>query len=330
MRAMIVEGWGEPETLRLAERPRPEPGPGEVLIAVAAAGLNFADILMIGGTYQEKPTFPFSPGLELAGRVAAVGSGVAGVKPGQRVMALVDHGAFADFALARQSDVFALPDTMDDLTAAGFPIAYGTAHGALKWRAALAPGELLLVNGAAGGVGLTAVEVGKAMGAYVVASARGAEKLAVAKDHGADALIDYGAEPVRDRLKAIAAGLGKPGVDVLFDPVGGEAFETAFRAMGWGGRILVIGFAGGAVAPIPANILLVKNLAALGFYWGSYRTHRPDLLSAEFAELFAWHAAGRLKPHVSHRLPLAQAAEGLRLIKERRSTGKVVLDLTVP
>ena len=324
MRAMLCHEWGGPEALTLGEIESPRPGPGEVAVAVEAAGVNFADTLMIAGKYQEKPPFPFSPGLEVAGRVVAVGAKVTRIAPGQRVMALTDHGGFAEVALARESDVFAIPDSMTAVMAAGFPITYGTAHGALVWQARLQPDEDLLVHGAAGGVGLAAVEVGKALGARVIATAGGPEKLAIAEDHGADHLIDYKTQDIRAEVKAFTEGRG---VDVVFDPVGGDVFDASLRCIAWGGRLLVIGFAAGRVPQIPANILLVKNVAAMGLYWGSYRKQAPALVAQQFADLFAWFEAGKLKPHVSHALPLSQAGEALTLLTGRRSTGKVVLTM---
>jgi len=325
MRAVLCRRWAGPEALTLEETDPPQAGPGEVLLRVEAAGLNFADCLMIEGKYQERPAFPFAPGLEAAGEVAAVGEGVTRVSPGDRVMALTDSGAFAEAAVARESGVFKIPDTMDWATAAGFPITYGTAHGALRWHADLQAGETLVVHGAAGGVGLAAVEVGKALGAQVIATAGGRDKLAVAQAHGADHLIDYRDEDIRKRVKAITDGRG---ADVIFDPVGGPVFEASLRSIAWRGRLLVIGFAGGQVPQIPANILLVKNIAAMGVYWGSYRKKDPARLQSEFTELFDWWQAGKLKPHVSHCLPLAEAAAALDLLKARKSTGKVVLTMT--
>ncbi len=322
MRAVLCHAWGGPETLTLADVPAPEPGPGEVLIAVAAAGVNFADSLIIAGQYQEKPPFPFAPGLESAGRVLAVGDGVGRVEPGDRVLALTDWGAYAERAVARESDVFLLPDGMNFAEAAGFPITYGTAHGALRWHAGLRAEETLLVHGAAGGVGLAAVEAGKAIGARVIATAGGAEKLAIAEAHGADDLIDYRKEDIRERVKAMTGGRG---ADVVFDPVGGDVFDASLRCTAWGGRILVIGFAAGRVPQIPANILLVKNIAAMGVYWGSYRKRAPARLAEEFAELFGWYEAGKLKPHVSHRFDLSEAPAAIEMLTSRKSTGKVVL-----
>ena len=324
MRALLCQAFGGPETLTVGTLPDPAPGPGQVLLRVRAAGLNFADTLMIEGKYQEKPPFPFAPGLEVAGEVAALGEGCRRLKVGDRVLAAVGAGGFAELAVAQERDAFVLPDAMDFVTAAGFTVTYGTAHGGLVWRARMQPGETLVVHGAAGGVGLAAVEVGKAMGARVIATAGGAEKLAVAKEHGADALIDYRNEDLRERLKALTEGRG---ADVYFDPVGGSAFEASLRAIAWEGRIVVIGFAGGGVPQIPANILLVKNVSALGFYWGSYRTRAPDRLAAQFDDLFGWFEQGLLKPHVSHRLPLAEAAEGFTLLRERKATGKVVVEI---
>lgn len=326
MRAVLCREFGSHENLVVEEVPAPpDPGPGQVKLRLRAAGLNFADLLMVGGTYQEKPALPFSPGLEAAGQVIAVGPGVTRVAPGDRVLALLDHGGFAEQALARETDVHKLPDGLDDATAAGFAIAYGTAHGALRWRAGLEPGEAVLIHGAGGGVGLAAVEVAKAMGATVIATAGDTGKLAIAREHGADYLIDYKAEALRGRVKAICDGLGKTGVEVVYDPVGGEVFDQSLRCMSWCGRLVLIGFASGSVPQIPANILLVKNLTVLGLYWGSYRRHRPDLIAGAFAELFAWHEAGKLRPHISHSLDLDRAREALDLIKTRRSTGKVVL-----
>lgn len=322
MRAVLCNEWGGPERLALGEVPPPEPGPGEVLISVAAAGVNYADVLMVAGKYQERPPFPFSPGLEVAGTVAGLGDGVTGLAPGARVLALTNAGGFAEQVVARTRDVFVLPEAMDFVTAAGFPITYGTAHGAMVWRAGLSAGEVLLVHGAAGGVGLATVEVGKALGATVIATAGGPDKLAVAEAHGADHLIDTRREDIRERVKALTGGRG---ADVVFDPVGGEVFDASLRAVAWGGRLVVIGFAAGRVQQIPANILLIKNLSALGFYWGSYRKHAPDMITAQFARLFEWFEAGKLAPHVSHRLDLARAAEALELLTSRRSTGKVVL-----
>jgi NADPH2:quinone reductase len=323
MRVIEARAWGGLDQLAPAERPDlPEPEADQVLIEVAAAGLNFADSLLIAGKYQERPLPPFVPGFEVAGRVKAVGAHVRRVKLGDRVMAVLDQGGFAEQVLAREADCFPIPPEMDFATAAGFAIAYGTSHGALEWRAQIKPGELLLVLGASGGVGLTAVEIGKAMGATVIACAGGPEKLAIAKAHGADHLIDYRAENLRQRIKEICDG---GGVDVVYDPVGGELFDQALKCTNWGGRLLIVGFAGGGVPQIPANYLLVKNLAALGIYWGSYRRKQPQLVEASFRQLFSWYREGRLKPLISNRFDLTEAATALELLTSRRATGKVVL-----
>ena len=324
MRAVVCRGWGDPESLKLEDVAEPEAGPGQVKLAVCAAGVNFADTLMAAGKYQEKPPFPFSPGLEVAGVIEALGPGVTGLTVGQRVMAVLDYGGFAEYAVANAVDVFPLTDSMDFATAAGFPITYGTSHVALVERAGLRAGETLLVHGAAGGVGLTAVEIGKALGATVIATAGGADKLAVAAAHGADHLIDYKSEDIRERVKALT---GDRGADVVYDPVGGEVFEKSLRCVAWDARLLVIGFTGGGVPKIPANILLVKNCAVIGLYWGSYRRHKPQVIADSFQDLFRLFDQGKLQPLVSQTLPLDQAPEALRLLLDRRSTGKVVLSL---
>lgn len=322
MHAVMCKEWGGPEKLSLEEASAPPLRAGAVRIAVQAAGVNFADLLLIAGQYQEKPALPFTPGAEAAGVITEVGAGVSGLKTGDRVMALTGLGAFAEEAVVDAGRVVPIPQSMDFITAAGFPVAYGTSHGALEWRARLQPGEWLLVLGAAGGVGLTAVEIGKALGARVIACAAGAEKLEVARQHGADHLIDYSREDIRERVKAITGGRG---ADVVYDPVGGDAFDAALRSIAWGGRIIVIGFAAGRVPQIPANIVLVKNIDVIGFYWGSYQAHKPDLLRSSFTRLFRWFQEGKLKPHVSHTLPLRDAAQGLDLLRQRKATGKVVL-----
>jgi NADPH2:quinone reductase len=321
MRALVCTAL-DGESLGPGELPAPEPGPGEVLVKVAAAGVNFADTLMVAGTYQERPELPFAPGLELAGTVEALGEGVGRVKPGERVMALTGHGAFAEYAVAREADVFPIPEKMDFETAAGFAVTYGTAHGALRWHADLQPGETLMVHGAAGGVGLAAVECGKALGARVIASAGGPDKLQVARDHGADATIDYRAEDVKTRMRELTGGRG---VDAVFDPVGGAVFDASLRATAWGGRLVVIGFAGGTVQQIPANILLVKNVSVHGMYWGANRIHAPERLAAQFAELFDWYLQGRIRPYVSHVYPLDEGARALADLKARKTKGKVAI-----
>jgi NADPH2:quinone reductase len=326
MRALQCETLGKPSDLKLVDLPDlPSPKAGEIKIKVASAGLNFADTLMIAGQYQQKPDLPFTPGLEIGGTVLEIGPGETRIKVGDKVMAAVDHGGFAEQAIARAADVVPIPTGMDPVVAGGFVIAYGTSYGALVWKARLQEGELLLVHGAAGGVGLTAVEIGKALGAKVIATAGGADKCAVAAEHGADWTIDYRSENVRDRVKAIAAGLGRDGVDVVYDPVGGEIFDASLRCVAWGARLLVVGFAAGQIQKIPANILLVKNIDAQGFYWGSYRRHHPALILECFEGLGRLYAAGRLKPHISHRFALENYSQAFDILVARKSTGKIVL-----
>lgn len=323
MRAILCREYGAIDKLAVANVPEPPLGNGQVLIDVHAAGINFGEMLMVLGQYQEKPPLPFTPGFEAAGIVRAVGDGVTTVKPGDRVMAALPWGGYAEVAVAAASAAFPIPQAMDFVTAAGFPIAYGTAYGAFAWRAQLKPAETALVLGAAGGVGLAAVEVAAAMGATVIAAAGDAAKCALARAHGATHAIDYRREDLRERVRALTDGRG---ADVVFDPVGGDAFAQALRAVAWSGRMLVIGFAAGSVPQIPANHVLVKNIDIMGFHWGTYRTRRPELLTPAFARLCGWYAEGRLRPVVSHRLPLAAAPEAYRLLRERRATGKIVLE----
>ncbi len=324
MRAVLCTKWGEPADLTVGEAPEPTLGDGQVLIERVAAGHKSADTLLIAGKYQEKPPFPFIPGGEGAGRVLRVGDGVTGCRPGDRVLAMLNGGGFAERVAAVETDVVPIPEAMDFPAAAGFPIAYGTAHGALIWRAGLRPGEVLLVHGAAGGVGLAAVEVGKTLGATVIATAGGPDKLAVAEAHGADRLIDTRSADLRTAVKDLTDGRG---ADVIFDPVGGDVFDASLRCIAWGGRIVIIGFAAGRVPQIPANILLVKNVSAVGLYWGSYRRRDPGRGRGQFDDLFRWYGEGKLRPHVSHQLPLERVADAMALMLERKSTGKVVLNI---
>ena len=322
MKAMLCREWGGPDSLRLEEVARPPLAAHEARIRVRACGVNFADTLLIAGQYQDRPPLPFTPGMEVGGVVREVGAGVSHVKPGDRVLASVGRGGYAEEVVAEAEIVHRIPDGMDFVTAAGFPVAYSTSHGAFAWRGRLRAGEWVLVLGASGGVGLTAVEIAKAMGATVIAAAGGAEKLAVAKRAGADHLINYTSEDLRDRVKAITGGRG---VDVVYDPVGGDAFDQSLRCIAWEGRVIIIGFAAGRIPQIPANLVLVKNIDVVGFFWGSYRRYKPHLMGESYQHLFRWFEAGKLHPHVSHRLPLTDAAKALDLLKTRKSTGKVVL-----
>jgi NADPH2:quinone reductase len=324
MRAIVCEEWGDPETLRLGELPTPHMGPGQVRIRMRAAGVNFADTVLVRGNYQEKPDFPFAPGLEGAGEILEVASDVTSFKPGDRVMAVVPAGGFAEEAVCNATNAFALPEGMDYPTAAAFPVAYGTSHLALVHRANLQPGETVLVLGAGGGVGLTAIECAKAIGATVIAAASTPEKLALAEARGADHLINYTEDDLRAELRKLTDGKG---VDVVYDPVGGDPAQAAMRSMAWCGRFLVIGFASGEVPQFPGNYLLVKNISIVGVYWGAYRTREPEIFRDGFAELTRWWSEGKLKPHVSQVFPLAEAPRALAMLESRQSTGRLVIDI---
>ncbi len=324
MRAIVCKDWGEPADLELGELPEPDLGPGQVRIRMRAAGVNFADIVLVRGQYQEKPELPFAPGLEGAGEILEVGDGVTDFEPGDRVMALTTTGGFAEQAVCDASTVFHTPDGMDDQTAAAFAVAYGTSHLALTHRANLQPGETVLVLGAGGGVGLTAIECAKAVGATVIAAASTDEKLALATERGADHTINYADADLRAEIRKLTDGNG---VDVVYDPVGGDLATAAMRSMAWAGRFLVIGFASGDVPQFPANYLLVKNIAIVGVYWGAYRTKEPETMRAGFKELGQWWNEGKLKPHVSKVYPLAEAPAALAALEGRQATGRLVIDI---
>jgi len=321
MRAVICRAWGPIDDLRLEDVAAPVPRAGQVLIDVRATGVNYADSIMVAGRYQTKPDFPFSPGLETAGVVARCGDGVTRYAPGDRVMAILAHGGFAEQAVADEVETFAIPSAMPFDEAGAFPIAYVSSHVAIRWQGRLEAGETMLVLGAAGGVGLTAVEIGKAMGARVIAAASTAEKLAVAREHGADDVIDYAREKLTERVMDLTGGKG---ADVCFDPVGGDLFDAALSSLGWGGRILLVGFVGG-IPQIPANRLLVKHRSALGSALRYFRWHAPDKLRRTVDELLAWYAEGKLKPRVTHRLPLEQTVDAIRLLTDRKAYGKIVV-----
>lgn len=299
----------------------PTPRKGEIRVRIATCGLNFADLLMIKGTYQDTPPTPFTLGMEVAGVVDSLGEGVEGFAHGDRVAVFGGQGGLADYGCFDAIRAVKLPDTMSWTDAAAFQIAYGTSHVALDHRARMQPGETLLVLGAAGGVGLTAVEIGKLMGATVIACARGADKLEAAKAAGADHLIDATTQDIRAEVKALG------GADVVYDPVGGEQWEAAFRACKPEARLIPIGFASGDVPQVKSNHLLVKNLSVLGVYWGGYLQFRPEVLTGSLATLMQWHAEGRLKPHVSNTYPLEEADKGLEMLRTRKSTGKVVITI---
>lgn len=317
MRALQVTKSKTPATL--IDSAIPNPKEGEVRLKIEACGLNFADLLMEQGKYQDTPEAPFTLGMEVAGVVDLLGPDTDGPAPGTRVAVFGGQGGLADYGCFPVERAVTLPDTMSAPHAAAFQIAYGTSHLALHHRARMQPGETLLVLGAAGGVGLTAVEIGKLMGANVIACARGQEKLDIAQNAGADHLIDAETDDIRARVRDLG------GADVVYDPVGGEQWQAAFRACKPEARLLPIGFASGEVPQIPANHLLVKNLSVLGVYWGGYLKFQPSVVTDSLRTLFNWYEEGRIKPHVSHVLPLDQAREGLELLRSRKSTGKVVI-----
>jgi len=322
MKAILCTELTGPDGLHLAELPDPTAGPGEVVVGIRACGVNFADTLIVQGKYQEKPPLPFVPGAEIAGDVLAVGKDVTHLRPGQRVAALCQTGGFAQQVAVDAQRCVPLPDAMAYEPAAGFLITYGTSHVALAHRAQVQPGETLLVHGAAGGVGLAAVEIGALLGAEVIATASSAEKLALARKYGAAHTIDYTQEDFVGRVKAITGGQG---ADVILDPVGGDVFDRSLRCIAWEGRLLIIGFASGRIPQIPAGLLLVKNVSALGLYWGAYAQRDPQVLTDSLATLFAWRAQGKLTPHISTTYPLEETGKALRALMERRSTGKVVV-----
>ncbi len=322
MKAVLCKQFGPPDSLVLEELAAPRAGAGEVVVSVKAASVNFPDVLIIQNKYQFKPPLPFSPGSELAGVVKEVGAGVQDVKPGDRVMAFTTYGAFAEEVKTEASRLIPLPEKMDFVTGAAFLLTYATTDHALRDRGALAAGETLLVLGAAGGVGLAAVEIGKVLGARVIACASSEDKLAVCRSHGADATINYASEDLRERIKTLTDGRG---VDVVYDAVGGPYSEPAFRSIAWRGRHLVVGFAAGEIPKLPLNLALLKGAAAVGVFWGDFARREPKRFAASVEQLTKWFAEGRLKPHVSQTLPLEKAAEALKLMAARQVKGKLVL-----
>jgi NADPH:quinone reductase len=325
MKAVLCKQFGPPDSLVVEEVSSPRAGPGEAVISVKAASLNFPDVLIIQNKYQFKPPLPFSPGSELAGVVKEVGAGVVGFKPGDRVMAFTTYGAFAEEAKTEASRLLPLPQGMDFATGAAFLLTYGTTDHALRDRGALAAGETLLVLGAAGGVGLAAIEIGKALGARVIACASSEEKLAACRDHGADATINYATEDFRERTKTLTDGKGP---DVIYDPVGGAYAEPAFRSIAWRGRHLVVGFAAGEIPKLPLNLALLKGASVVGVFWGDFARREPARFADSVRRLGQWYAEGKLKPHVSQTMPLEKAADALNLMASRKVTGKLVLTVS--
>ncbi len=324
MKAVICTSYGPPENLQFREVDAPRPRPGEVLLHIHAAGVNFPDNLQIQGKYQFQPPFPFIPGMEAAGIVAGVGDEVKAVKPGDRVMALTTIGAMAEAAAVPVNRVWRIPDSMDFHTAAGFTVTYGTSYHALKQRASLQPGETLLVLGASGGVGLAAVEIGRAMGATVIAAASTDAKLRVAEKAGAHHLINYGDGALKQKVRELTRGKG---ADVIYDPVGGDLFDEAARAINWKGRLLVVGFASGRIPQYPVNLALLKGCQVVGVFWGSFVEREPEVNKANIRELFDLYTGGKLKALVMEAFPLEHYAEALSCLAERRAVGKVILEV---
>jgi len=319
---MIATQWGEPSEMQYAEVADPTPGPGQVLIDVKAIGCNFPDILIVQGKYQMKPPLPFSPGHEVAGIALAVGAGVTRVHQGQRVFAMIELGAYAERAVADDTRVFAIPDAMSFEEAAAFALVNQTSYSALVHRAQMQPGEWLLVHAAAGGVGLAAVQIGKALGARVIATAGTAVKLEIARQSGADVLVDYRTEDWVERVKRVTDGHG---ADVIYDPVGGDVFDGSSKCIAFEGRLLVVGFAGGRIPSIAANRILLKNMSVVGVHWGMYQTLGSPLVDQWMSALLTMYGKGQVWPVIYKTYPLAEAAKALAAIASRESYGKVIL-----
>lgn len=327
MKAVVCNEFGPPEVLRVETVPDPEPGPGQVLVDVHASAANFPDVLMLKDEYQFKPGLPFIPGGEVAGVVSGVGPGVEGVQTGGQVMALTGTGGFAEKVVIPAGALLPVPDGMDMETASGFPTAYGTSYHALVDRAAMQPGETVLVLGAAGGVGLAAVEIAAALGGVVIAAASSETKLAACVEHGAALTVNYAEEDLRARIRELTDGRG---VDVVYDPVGADLAEPAFRSMAWQGRYLVVGFAGGYIPKLALNLTLLKGAAVVGVYWGAFTGRQAADNRRNFAELARLYGEERLRPVVSAVYPLERAAEALEDLGQRRAVGKVVVSAAGP
>ena len=322
MRAILCKEFGDPSILSLGDIPEPDIAPGMVKIQIHSAGLNFPDTLMIAGKYQSQPPFPFSPGMESAGIAAELGEGVTHLDIGDRVMANHGHGGLAEYVLAEADKTFRMPDNMPFDQAAGFTTTYGTTYHALVDRAEMKPGEVLLVHGAAGGVGLNAVELGKLLGATVIGTVGADEKKDIVKRYGADHVINYATENFRDVVKELTGGKG---ADVIYDPVGGDVFDQSMRCINWQGRLLVIGFASGRIAQLKTNLALLKGCSVVGVFWGSFAARSPEQNRANFEIMLDWYADGKIKPHVSRHFPLEETADAMEFILSRQSTGKVIV-----
>ena len=322
MKAVLCKSYGPPENLVLEEIDAPSPGEGQVLIDIYSTGMNFPDTLQIQGKYQFQPPFPFTPSSEVAGKVAEVGDGVTDLKVGDRVMAMVGTGGMAEQAVANVAGAEKIPDSMSFDTGAGFGMIYGTSYHALKQRADLQPGETLLVLGASGGVGIAAVELGKLMGARVIAAASTDEKLDVARQHGADDLVNYGDGQLKEKVKELTGGKG---ADVIYDPVGGDLFDQCARCINWKGRILVIGFASGTIPRYPINLALLKGCQLVGVFWGSFCKREPQVHEQNCRDLFELFGRGEIKPLISQVFPLEKYVDALNVFVNRQAVGKVVL-----
>jgi NADPH:quinone reductase len=322
MKALVCTQFGPPDLLEIHDLPSPVAGPGEVVVSVKAASVNYPDVLIIANKYQFKPPLPFSPGSELAGVIKTVGPDVTDLSVGDRVMAFTIYGAFAEEVKLAAASVLRMPAGMDFPTAAALLLTYGTMDHALRDRAQTKAGESVLVLGASGGIGIASIEIAKALGARVIACASTDDKLAVCREHGADAVINYTTDDLRDRIKTSTGGAG---VDVICDPVGGPYTELALRSIAWRGRLLVVGFAAGEIPRIPLNLPLLKGCSIVGVFWGEFLRREPEAFAASVAQLSAWYAEGKVKPHVSATFPLGRAAEGIALMAARQVVGKVVI-----
>ena len=324
MKAVLCKQYGPPESLVIENVPSKPLGKGEVRVALHAAGVNFPDVLIIQGKYQFKPEMPFSPGGEAAGQISEIGEGVTGYKVGDRVIVMCGWGGFADEIVIAADRLQKMPDSMDYATGAAFLMTYGTSHHALRQRAQIKPGETLLVLGAAGGVGLAAVELGKVMGARVIAAASTDEKLALCRKYGADEVINYTTEKIRDRVKELTGGKG---ADVIYDAVGGDAFDEAIRCINWDGRLLVVGFASGRIPQLPVNLALLKGCQVVGVFWGDFTRREPELHRQNLDEMMRWFAEGKLHPHISASYPMEKVADALNDMMNRKVQGKAVVTL---
>ncbi len=324
MKAYVCREFGPVESHKVEEIEDPRAEAGQVVVDVKAAGVSFPDVLIVQGKYQFQPPFPFSPGGEIAGVISETGEGVVDWKVGDRVIAMTGNGGIAEKVVAFEMTLMPLPETMDFKDGAAFPLNYGTTYHALKQRGQLQAGETLLVTGAGGGVGTTAIEIGKAMGARVIAAASTDEKLGIAKNLGADEVINYSDGELKEKVKALTNGLG---ADVIYDPIGGDIFMQCMRCINWKGRVLVIGFASGPIPEVPTNLALLKGCSIVGVFWGRFTGAEPEENSQNFNELFALHAEGKLKPQITKSYSLDDAAEAISSLENRKATGKVVIEM---